>query len=613
MFFKTLKSKIWFGYAVLLLMIIGVASWATFNFIGLRGAINDILIENYQSIKAAENMNEALERQDSAILLLLQGEEKQGVEFFRENEQDFYRWLVRAEENITIDGETKIIEELRSRYSDYLSRFDEFRRFEEPRAREYYLETFFPAFKKVKKSIRELSQLNQEAMLAAQDRANRRAWEAIFSTSGISAGLVILALIFVIYLQKLLLKPVKKLTRGVQKIQGGNIHHRIQVDSEDEVGELAREFNEMTQRIEQYEKMNIRKLESEKNKSQAIVNSISNPIIVTDSDHQISLVNPAAEEIFQLRESEVVGKHFLEVMNREDIFEHIEKALEHGTSFEQEKEVVDFEVDGQQKSFRLMVKPVQAKKKVELVVTLMDDITRLKEVDRLKTEFVHTVSHEFRTPLTSIQMALDLLLEDENLDSDQIELLEAADEDSERLMALVEDLLDLSKLESGQLELDFQSLAPGEMVESTVETMRPQVEEEDVELTVETPADLPQIWADNHKVTWVLTNLVGNALRYTEADGEISIELKGGQNKVYVSVSDTGPGIPEEYHEKIFEKFVRVGDDKTGSGLGLAICKEIVEAHGGQIWVESEVGEGATFTFTLPTLSAAKNREQIHE
>ncbi|MGM0381312.1 MAG: ATP-binding protein [bacterium] len=614
MFFKTLKSKIWFGYAVLLLIIIGVASWSTFNFIGLRSSINDILIENYHSIKAAEKMNEALERQDSAILLLLQGEEKQGVEFFQENEQDFYRWLIKAEENITIDGETKIVEKLRAKYSEYLSNFDKFRNLGGKKARNFYLEKFFSTFKSVKTSIRDLSQLNQEEMIKAQDRANQRGWEAIISTSGISAALVIVALVFVIYLQRLLLKPIKKLTRGVQKIQGGNLHHRIQLESEDEVGELAREFNAMTQRIEKYERMNIRKLESEKNKSEAIVNNISNPIIVTDNDHQISLLNPAAEEIFNCREKEAKEKHFLEVMNNQEIFDHIEKALEEGASFEQKKEVVDLEVNGQKKSFRLMVKPVSGKDQIELVVTLLDDITRLKEVDRMKSEFVHTVSHEFRSPLTSIRMALDLLLEDENLDEEQFELLEAAEEDSQRLMVLVEDLLDLSKLESGQLELDFQATSPVEVTESAIETMETQLEEKQIELNIKSSGNIPRVWADSHKITWVLTNLVGNALRYTESGGVIDVKIRSGQNQVYISVSDSGPGIPHEYQDKIFEKFVRVGDDDTkGSGLGLAICQEIVEAHEGNIWVESEVGEGATFTFTLPTLSKTKDRRQVHE
>jgi len=614
MFLKTLKSKIWFGYTVLLLIIIGVASWATMNFIGLRSAINEILIENYQSIEAAEKMIEALERQDSAQLLLLQGQKERGTEFFRDNEQDFIRWLVRAKDNITIEGEKEIIEELHEKYSRYLAKFDEFRDLEGGPAQEYYLESFFPFFQEVKMNIRELSQLNQEEMIRAQDRANRSAWEAVISTSGISAVLVILALVFVIYLQRLLLKPIKKLTQGVQKIQGGNIHHRIQLESEDEVGELAREFNEMTRRIEKYEKMNIRKLESEKNKSEAIVNNITNPIIVTNSDHQISVINPAAERIFDCREKEAQGKHFLEVLNREEIFEHIEKALDEGQAFEQEKEVVTLNVNGQEKKFRLMVKPVFGQDEVELVVTLLDDITRLKEVDEMKSEFVHTVSHEFRSPLTSIRMALDLLLEDKNLDEEQQELLEAAEEDSQRLMALVEDLLDLSKLESGRLELDFQATQVNELIESAARTLRSQAEEKDIDLNVEPAQDVAEIWADSHKTTWVLTNLIGNAIRYTDSGGEVTVESRSGKNQVYVSVSDTGSGIPPEYQDKIFEKFVRVGDDDSiGSGLGLAICKEIVEAHNGQIWVESEVGEGSTFTFTIPTLSAVKDRKQKHE
>jgi NtrC-family two-component system sensor histidine kinase KinB len=237
------------------------------------------------------------------------------------------------------------------------------------------------------------------------------------------------------------------------------------------------------------------------------------------------------------------------------------------------------------------------------IVLLLRDVTRLKEVEQLKSEFVMAASHELRTPLTSLGMSVDLLLEhasDVLPEKDQ-ELLKAAHEEVHRMKALVNDLLDLSKIEAGRIEMEYDSVHVITLFDQVQTVFKSQLDMKQVELTAEIPKELPRVRADVNKITWVLTNLVSNALRYVENGGHIQLMAHRIGPNVHLSVQDNGPGIPQEYQSKIFQKFVQVkGQEAGGSGLGLAICKEIVRAHGGAIWVESSQGTGSTFTFTLP-------------
>ncbi|MFO7819688.1 MAG: ATP-binding protein [Halanaerobacter sp.] len=606
-----LKTKILFGYLLVVVILVGVASWSIYNFMTLNDAINDIMVENYRSVIAAEGMMEALERQDSAELIFVFGQQEKALEIFEKNQMEFMKHLSRAEDNITIEGEKKILENINQEYQQYLNEFyklrEKYGQIENVELRNYYLETIMPRFEAVKKETRNLLQVNQGHMKTAQERANNNASQAIYSTVVFSGAAVVLAIILGIYISNIILKPIKELTKTVKEVAGGDLEHLIEVDSEDEIGELAHEFNKMTQRVKEFEEMNVSKIIEEKNKSEGIVKSISNPLLVTDKENKIQLMNPKAEEVFNLNEEEVLGNHFLEAVEDDRIFNLITTALETGQKQGgTEQEAFKFRDESEDKEyyFRINVIPVEDKNdSINLVVTLLEDITHLKEVDEMKSEFVSMVSHEFRTPLTSMNMGINMLLEENagSINEDQEELLQVAKEDCENLNELVDDLLDLSKIESGEIDLDFAEVAVEEIFSASIKPFIEQAKEQGVELVKEEVDDLV-VHADFNKITWVITNLIGNALRYTEEGDEIRLTAAKKGHKVHLSVADTGAGIPKEYQQKIFDKFVRVGDDQnsnTGTGLGLAIAQEMIEAHGGRIWVESEVGEGSKFTFTL--------------
>ncbi|MFW5982106.1 MAG: ATP-binding protein [Halanaerobiaceae bacterium] len=598
---KSLKTKIFTGYLLVAFILLIVTFWAIINFTNLSDAVNNIMVENYKSVKASESMIESIERQDSAILVMINGPTEKGRQTFRQNEQSFYKWLARAEDNITINGEAEILTRISSSYSRYINIFDEFYHQSTEENWEFYNEEILPLFEEIKNEVRDLRHLNQDQMLTAQERADNRAEGAIISTSIISLIAILLAIGFGLYLSNQILKPINKLKVAIQKIAEKNFEQKIEVHSSDEIGKLATEFNKMIKRLQDYEKINVSKLIAEKEKSEIIVNKISSPIIVTNDENRVILLNDAAKELFKIKIDVVDNYHFLEIINNDELFEMIKSDNQQ----RDKNKTITIKKDSTNLHFNIASNKVRKDGKVRFIVTLMEDVTKLKKVDEMKSEFVSTVSHEFRTPLTSMNMGLSMLLEEDigTINCDQRQLLEAAFEDTERLNELVNDLLDLSKIESGKIKMEFDKADVQKIIETTIRPFSQQANDKKVDLRVENIPKNTYAWADPNKISWVISNLIGNALRYINEKGNITVGSYLEGRQVYIYVEDTGVGIPEEYRDKIFDKFVRASnneDENSGTGLGLAISKEIIEAHNGRIWVESEKGEGAKFIFTLP-------------
>jgi signal transduction histidine kinase len=278
-------------------------------------------------------------------------------------------------------------------------------------------------------------------------------------------------------------------------------------------------------------------------------------------------------------------------------------------------QVLPLAVDGSERAFRVRTTPMRDSANHLLgAVTLLEDITHLREIDRLKSEFIATASHELRTPLTSVQMGVHLLLEGAagELNDKQIEVLGACREDCDRLDKLMRDLLDLSRIEAGESQPELKTVSTRDLIIDETEELRPQVETKGLSFRVDAPPDLPAVQVDRSQIARVIANLVVNAIRYTK-EGEIRVSAAPRGRYVTVSVSDTGTGIPQDYLPHIFDKFVQVpGAPTGGAGLGLAISRLIIEAHGGQISVQSELGHGSSFNFTLPIAVESANSRRVH-
>jgi len=373
----------------------------------------------------------------------------------------------------------------------------------------------------------------------------------------------------------------------------------------DELARLAEGFNAMAQKLGIYHRLNVEQIVAEKRKSDAVLRSIEDGVVVVDAEFRVANMNPQAGRILGIDPEMAAEKHFLEVVKNERLFDLMKQTAESGQppTIEEGKNILSIGEGESAKHYMFGITPVVSKGGGMLgVVLLLRDVTRLKELDRMKSEFVMTASHELKTPLQSLRMSIDLLKEGaaDKLDDKQRQLLDAADEELARLNSLISDLLDLSKIEAGKVEMELDRIPPGVLAGKAVEVFKAQAEEKHISLVSDVPDGLPEVQADANKVTWVLTNLIANALRY--ADSKITVSAQHVGQWVHLSVSDDGEGVPPEYQSRIFEKFVQVKSEKSvgGTGLGLAICKEIVRAHKGTIWVDSTPDEGSTFTFALP-------------
>src|SRR6267378_2957747 len=615
----SLRTKLLLGYLIFVAALVVLGGWSAWRLREMGGVSRRIISNNYDSVVAAQEMKENLERQDSAALFALLGARDKAITQLRENRARFDANLQKAENNITEVGEQEAIETLRRDRDSYYKTFDAFLakvnatensgqqsvpRGEELSERNEYFTRLEPEFNKLRADCEHLLQLNQRAMLAKSEAAAGVAQLWFYRTLLFASVLVVAGLLLAFFLANRIVEPLRQLTATTAKMAGGDLEARVTVSSQDEVGVLAAEYNRMADRIRQLRSSDMGKLLVAQQTTEAAIYSLYDPVIVTDGEGCVTKLNYAAEEIFG-SETENTGKHVGEVARDSRIAGAVAEALasQRPVAGEGMSSVLPFAVDGLERAFRLRTTPMRDNGNHLLgAVTILEDITHLREIDRLKSEFIATASHELRTPLTSVQMGVHLLLEGAlgELTDSQNEVLQACRQDCERLDKLMRDLLDLSKIEAGESQPQLATVSARDLLTTAVKELRPQVEATGLKLNVDAPVDLPWVMVDRLQIERVVSNLVINALRHTK-QGEIKISAEQRDNHVAVSVSDTGSGIPTEYLPHIFDKFVQVPDAPTGGvGLGLTISKSIVEAHGGQISVQSEVGRGTTFTFTLP-------------
>src|SRR5262245_26061066 len=591
-----------------------------------------ILADNYESVIAAQDMKESLERQDSAALFTLLGEYERASTQLQEHRQRFDAAFRRAANNITEPGEPEVIESIRRERDAYYALFDAFLAeigrlpgntdvdVATPAALARHNSAYFtrlaPAFDRLRAHCDRLLHLNQGAMLAKAETAAGMAQHWFLMTLAVAGALVIAGLGLAISLAGTMVRPVHALTATTARIASGDFEAQAEVLSHDEIGLLATEFNRMAEHIRQLRRSDLGKLLVAQQTTEAIIASLYDPVLVTGAQGGVTKLNPAAEQIFGPEEQNM-GKPVAEIAHDSQIAIAVSETLrsQRPVAGEGSTAVLPHAPDGSKRAFRLRTTPLRDEEGRLLgAVTLLGDITRLREVDRLKSEFIATASHELRTPLTSVQMGIHLLLEQAvgALTNMQRDILTTCREDCARLDKLMRDLLDLSRIEAGQNAPCLVPISATTLVDTAVATVRSQVESHECTLTVDVPSILPTVRADRLHIERVIANLVSNAVRHTARGGAIAITATARAGHVAISVTDTGSGIPADYLPRIFDKFVQVPNTPSGgAGLGLAIAKHIVEAHGGQISVLSEMEHGTTFMFTLPILTTTADTVEV--
>ncbi|HRX84379.1 MAG TPA: ATP-binding protein [Phycisphaerae bacterium] len=614
----TLKQKILIGQGVTFACMGAVVVLSVANLVVLGRATDAILSENYRSILAAENMVDELERQDSAILLILLGDADAGTAQFHASEAVFLQWLARAKDNITIAGEADLVNAIESDYAAFRGQFAAWRERGAATAAPpdgWYHDQVYPRFAQVRTQCIALRQLNEETMYAASVSARGVARQAIGSTITVAALALGIALAVSLMLAGRIARPIQRLVQASRQISAGDFSVEVPVATDDELGQLASEFNQMAQRLGRYHELNIEQIIAEKNKGDAILASIEDGLVVFDPRLKVTGINPAARRLLDFGFSSETALDCADLLPAPELCALIRRTVEADGRIDLPHEQRFVTLPGGDRPAHCLfsVTAIRGRDRALAgVVLVLRDVTRLTEVERLKSEFVMAASHELRTPLTGLGMSVDLLMEHAagRLEAQDRDLLQAAHEEVHRMQALVDDLLDLSKVEAGMIALQFESVVVAALFERVKAVFRNQLEMKGVTLTVEEPPPVPAVRADANKIAWVLTNLVSNAIRYVGRGGHIAMRAERVGDHVQLAVRDDGPGIPLEDQSRIFQKFVQVeGQEGGGAGLGLAICREIVRAHAGTIWVESAPGKGSTFTFTLPLAG----QEMLHE
>ena len=591
------------------LAMVGVFSVFVISYLGSHS--QTILKDNYRSVLAAQRMKEDIERMDSGALFIVAGERQKGSEQAEKYRPIFEAELKVQEGNITESGEKEFTEGLRAAWVDYQTKFARLQKStSSEEAKQIYFSELESAFYRVKSTADEILAINQDAMVRKSDEVRRIAERMSAITITVALAALVLGLFVSTFLTRRMLQPVSALSEATRKIGEGNFDARAHVRGNDELAQLAREFNSMAARLGEYRKSSLGELLQAHLSMQAAIDSLPDPVAIFNVDGNLQNVNQAAETLLGLR-TDTGSKESLKNVEAPTraVFERIRSHVLSGKGTYIPKGFEDAVQLGTLLGDRYFLPrgaPVYEARGVIVGATVMlQDVTRLRRFEELKNDLVATVAHEFRTPLTSLRMAVHLCTEQVAgpLTDKQAELLHSAREDCDRLQGMVDDLLDLSRIESGKVELYPLPVEVRRLITGAIDEFRPDADIKGINLRA--PSSLPQVsvLADHERIGHVFSNLVGNAVRYTPKGGSIELGAASIDGFVRFTVSDTGTGILKEYQDRIFEKFFQVpGAGPKGTGLGLYIAKEIVSAHGGEIGVESETGRGSTFWFTLPAV-----------
>lgn len=598
-----LRTKLLLAQAPLALAIVLLGLVASSTTSELAAKTDAVLRDNYRSVLAAQRMKEAIERIDSGAVFLLLGREPEARAQIADNEARFDAELTVEEHNITEAGEVDSAKKLDAAWRTYVGHLHEF--IAKPDTGSYFA-VLAPGFLAVKDGADEVLAINQDAMVRKSDQAIRSSARAR-SVIAVVAGLALIAgVVASMVLTTRLLRPLSILGHAVRRIGAGDLVARAQLKGKDEIAQLAQDFNTMAGHLEQYRKSSLGELLVAQSASQAVIDSLPDPVVVVGLRGELLNVNQAAERLVGISVESGRGVSDAEPATREAI-ERVTKHVLGGNGAYVPRGLDEaFRVPASGGDVQLLPRgaPIYSEEGViDGTTIVLQDVTRLLRFDELKNNLVATVAHEFRTPLTSLRMAIHMCIEGAvgDLNEKQLDLLYVAREDCERLQTIVDDLLDLSRIQSGRIDISRRRVAPETLVHQAVDAHAAAAKLAGLALRTEVMPGLGEVEADPDRIQLAFDNLINNALRYTK-EGEVVVRALPGEGNVRFEVSDTGAGIPLEHQAAIFEKFYRVpGAPKGGAGLGLFIAKEIVEAHGGQIGFSSEPGQGATFWFTIPT------------
>ncbi|QZK91045.1 PAS domain-containing protein [Flavobacterium sp. CHNK8] len=571
-----IKTKLNLGVGLLFLMIIILSLVAAFYIFSIKKDTENILKANYNTLEYSRNMLLSLDE--------INGNEEKAIIIFETN-------ITKQIANITEAGEDKATYNLQKNF-DLLkkNRTDETLK------------------SQIRQDIFKIMKLNMNAIKEKSDIAKHTAETANFWIAVTGTLCFLIAFNLLVNLPNNIANPIKELTDSIKQIANKNYSQRVHFMNHNEFGDLAKSFNTMAEKLQEYNNSNLYKLSFEKKRLETLINNMHDPIIGLDNQGLILFANDEALKIIGLKSEDVMGKLVTTLALTNDLMKSL--VIKDLSDEKQKSLPMKIFADGKESYFEketinITIKPTGEDQIIDIGnVIILRNITVFKELDFAKTNFIATVSHELKTPISSIKLSLQLLEKAEtgNINEDQKQLIESIKDDSQRLLKITGELLELSQLETGNIKLNMENSNPYEIMNYAAEAVKVQAEQKQIELVVETDQNLPDIKADSEKTAWVLINFLTNAITYSTENSTIIVKVINENHQVVFQVIDTGKGIDTRYKTKIFDKYFQVpGSQKSGTGLGLAISKEFIEAQNGIIGVESELGLGSTFYFKLPS------------
>jgi len=572
-----IKTKLTLGVGLLFILIILLSIVGAFNINALKSDTENILKANYNSLLYSRN-----------ILSVLNNPSEKTIQVIEDN-------LKKQENNATEIGELDANLELRNNFEAYKKS-----------------NSNSSVQLAIQENLFQIMDMNMQAIQRKSEVAKTTADKAVFWIVVTGTICFLIAFILLVNLPSNIANPIKELTESIKQIAAKNYSKRVHFESHSEFGELAKSFNSMAEKLEEYNNSNLAKLMMEKKRIETLINNMHDPVIGLDENLKVIFANEEALKIIGSTANEIIGHFTQELALKNDLVRNlITDLMTENPIIGQKQAPVKIFAENKESYFEketLHISIVPTGETNSILVghvIFLRNVTSYKELDFAKTNFIATVSHELKTPISSIKLSLQLLENAEigHLNDEQKNLVESIKDDATRLLKITGELLNMTQVESGNIQLSIMPADPKEILLYAINATQTQADQKQIKFNIECPESISKVQADNEKTAWVLTNLISNAIRYSYDNSTIYLSIIETKNNVQISVRDRGQGIAPQYKDKVFDRYFRVpGTKKEGTGLGLSISKEFIEAQGGQISVETEFGAGSKFSITLNTL-----------
>jgi len=592
------KTKLSIGITFLFILIICMGGASIYFIKVLARDTGNIIKDNLVSLDYVQDMQKDiyLLNQDFVLHQFSKNTGDRNAMF------DFESKLQSEQGNITETGEKEAADSLAINYKNYIDALTN------PSRVAVDDKTVLKMTQAISGNLISIYNLNNKAILRKNQLASHSASNAVFYISLIGTIFFLVAFVFILNFPGYIADPIRNISSKIRAIADGDFNQRLEIDPRgDEFGLVANSFNYLARKLQEYKESNIAEITTQKTRIESIVNSLDEGIILLDENNKIIAVNPLATDLLGMTSENLIGQTATYISEKNDLFKTLASKSE---LQENENTPLRITYNNQENYFQKYVHTIynfnewkqQTSPAGYLIV--LKNITEFKRLDIAKTNFMSTLSHELKTPLSSINLSLKLIQDERigKLSTEQTQLIENIKVESGRLLKYVNELLDLSQIESGNIKLNVIQNTPSAIISQSLAAMKPAFDQKHIHIETAVPDNLPMINADSEKTVWVMTNLLTNATKFSQEGATIYISAAPKSKVVQFRVRDEGPGIDPQYHDKIFERFVQVygTDNYGGTGLGLAIAKDFIVAQGGTIWVESALGEGSTFVFELP-------------